>query len=161
MLIGGILMATPPELSDADYERLLEFRTGLRRFLKWSGEQAESVGLSPAQHQLMLAIRGHRDPRGPTIGDVANELLLRHHSAVGLVDRAENAGLVRRLHDPDDHRVVRLRLTATGTRKIRQLSATMVEELNRLGERLRPIWSGLEGREAPHARRPRRAAAGG
>ncbi len=151
----------PPELTDADYERLLEFRTGLRRFLKWSGEQAERVGLSPAQHQLMLAIRGHRDPRGPTIGDVANELLLRHHSAVGLVDRAESAGLVRRIHDPDDHRVVRIRLTATGARKIRQLSAVMLEELDRLGERLRPIWSGLEARDEPNARRQGRVVANG
>lgn len=161
MLARANVTGMPPELSDADYERLLEFRTGLRRFLKWSGEQAENVGLSPAQHQLMLAIRGSRDPRGPTIGNVANELLLRHHSAVGLVDRAESAGFVRRVHDPDDHRVVRLRLTATGTRKIRQLSATMLEELNRLGERLRPIWSGLEERDATQVRRQRRAATGG
>lgn len=132
------------EVTDADYQRLLEFRTGLRRFLKWSGEQAERVGLSPAQHQLMLAIRGHRDRRGPTIGDVADELLLRHHSAVGLVDRAEAAGLVRRHPDADDHRVVRLRLTPAGARKLRQLSATTLEELSRLGDRLRPVWSGLE-----------------
>jgi DNA-binding MarR family transcriptional regulator len=134
----------PRDVTDSDYRRLLEFRTGLRRFLKWSGEQAGGVGLSPAQHQLLLAVRGHRDPRGPTIGEVAQELLLRHHSAVGLVDRAESAGLVRRRPDPDDHRVVRLRLTPVGARKLRQLSATTLEELSRLGDRLRPIWSGLD-----------------
>ena len=70
--------------------RLLEFRTGLRRFLHWSEEQARAAGLTAAQHQLLLAVRGHDG--GPTIGEVAEQLLLRHHSAVELVDRAERPG---------------------------------------------------------------------
>ena len=70
-------------LRDADYEDLLSLRTGLRRFLRWSEQQAEAAGLTPAQHQLLLAVRGHADPRGPTVGEVADYLLLRHHSAVG------------------------------------------------------------------------------
>jgi len=134
------------EVAEADYRRLLEFRTGLRRFLHWSEEQAGAVGLSPAQHQLLLAIRGHPDPRGPTIGDVAEHLLLRHHSAVGLVDRAEDAGLVRRRQDPDDHRIMRLRLTARGAEKLQRLTAATLEELSRLSPRLRPVWAGLEPR---------------
>ena len=76
------------DLRDADYEDLLALRTGLRRFLRWSEQQAEAAGLTPAQHQLLLAVRGHPDRRGPTVGEVADYLLLRHHSAVGLVDRA-------------------------------------------------------------------------
>ena len=92
----------------------------------------------------MLAIRGHRDTRGPTIGDVADYLLLRHHSAVELVNRAEHAGLVRRAHDRDDHRIVRLRLTARGADKLRRLTAAMLEELARLSPRLRPVWAGLD-----------------
>lgn len=131
-------------IDDDDYRRLLEFRTGLRRFLHWSEEQARAVGLSPAQHQLLLAIRGHRDARGPTIGDVAGYLLLRHHSAVELVNRAEQAGLVRRAHDRDDHRIVRLRLSPRGADKLRRLTAAMLEELARLSPRLRPLWAGLE-----------------
>jgi DNA-binding MarR family transcriptional regulator len=123
---------------DSDYETLLEFRTGLRRFLHWSEEQAVAAGLTPAQHQLMLAIRGHRDRKGPTIGDVADVLMLRHHSAVGLVDRAEAAGLVRRRTDRDDQRVVRLSLTALGSRRLRRLSEHHLEELARLGELLQP-----------------------
>src|ERR687887_1391800 len=99
-----------PRPSDEDYRRLLELRTGLRRFLRWSEQQAESAGVTPAQHQLLLAIRGHPDPRGPTIGDVAGYLLLRHHSVVGLVNRAESAGLIRRGADPDNRSVVRLAL---------------------------------------------------
>jgi DNA-binding MarR family transcriptional regulator len=79
-------------LEQRDYERLLAFRTGLRRFLRWSGQQAQAAGLTPVQHQLELAIRGHPDPGGPTVGDVAGYLLVRHHSAVELIDRAEAAG---------------------------------------------------------------------
>src|SRR3954469_6658464 len=104
-------------LTDAQYQRLLEFRDGLRRFLRWSETQAEAAGLTPAQHQLMLAIRGH-DGQDPTIGDVADHLQLRHHSAVGLVDRAEEAGLVRRSSDADDQRIVRLSLTPLGHRRL-------------------------------------------
>jgi DNA-binding MarR family transcriptional regulator len=131
-------------IQDEDYRRLLEFRTGLRRFVRWSEEQARSVGLSPAQHQLMLAVRGHPDPRGPTIGEVADYLLLRHHSAVELVDRAETAGLVRRRSDRDDQRIVRLRLTARGADKLRRLTAVTLEELARLSPGLQPVWAGLE-----------------
>ncbi|HYV58910.1 MAG TPA: MarR family transcriptional regulator [Acidimicrobiia bacterium] len=132
-------------VADDDYRRLLEFRTGLRRFLRWSEEQARAVGLSPAQHQLLLAIRGHPDVKAPTIGEVADYLLLRHHSAVELVDRAETAGLVRRGQDRDDHRIVRLRLTARGAEKLRRLTAVTLEELARVSPRLQPVWAGLDG----------------
>jgi DNA-binding MarR family transcriptional regulator len=131
------------DLSDADYQRLLAFRDGLRRFLRWSEEQARAVGLTPAQHQLLLAVRGHDDPLGPTIADVAEHLLLRHHSAVELVDRAQAAGLVERRPDRRDQRVVRLRLTHDGARRLAALTAQHVDELHRLQSRLRPIWAGL------------------
>jgi DNA-binding MarR family transcriptional regulator len=122
----------PERLTDRDYQQLLGFRTELRRFLHWSEEQAESLGITAAQHQLLLAVRGHDDPRGPTVGDVATSLLLRHHSAVGLVDRAADAGLIRRVPDADDHRSIRLRLTAVGGRKLARLSRRHLEELQRL-----------------------------
>ncbi len=118
--------------TDRDYRTLLAFRIELRRFLHWSEEQAKAVGLTAAQHQLLLAVRGSHDPRGPTVGEVADALLLRHHSAVGLVDRAVEARLVRRVDDPDDHRVVRLGLTVTGSRKLAALSRRHLEELARL-----------------------------
>ena len=89
-----------------------------------SAEQARAAGLTPAQHQLLLAIRGHPDPAGPTIGEVAQSLLLRHHSTVELVDRAQTAGLVERLADPDDSRVVRLGLTPLGTNRLETLTGT-------------------------------------
>ena len=131
-------------LSDSDYQRLLEFRDGLRRFLRFSEDQATAVGLTPAQHQLLLAIRGHRGSEGPTIGDVVDHLLLRHHSVVGLVDRAEAAGLVRRSSDPDDGRVVRLAVTRLGERRLEELTALHLEELRRLTPRLRALWTDLE-----------------
>ncbi len=130
-------------LTDADYEDLLSLRTGLRRFLRWSDQRAEETGLTPAQHQLLLAVRGHTDRRGPTVGEVADYLLLRHHSAVGLVDRAEEAGLVTRSRDPDDHRVVRLRLAAGGAKRLDALSELHREELQRLTLRLPSVWRGL------------------
>jgi DNA-binding MarR family transcriptional regulator len=130
-------------LTDADYEDLLALRTGLRRFLRWSEQQAEEAGLTPAQHQLLLAIRGHNDPGGPTIGEVADYLLLRHHSAVGLIDRADAAGLVERVRDPEDHRLVRLQLTAAGTKRLEALAAHDLEELRRLARKLPSVWRGL------------------
>jgi DNA-binding MarR family transcriptional regulator len=90
------------------------------------------AGLTPAQHQLLLAIRGHPDPRGPTITDVAAYLLIRHHSAVGLVNRAVRAGLVQRVTDPSDARVVRLRLARAGARSLADLVRASTEELARL-----------------------------
>jgi DNA-binding MarR family transcriptional regulator len=132
------------DLDDADYRRLLQFRVGLRRFLHWSEEQAERAGLTPAQHQLLLAIRGHDGDLGPTIGEVAGYLLLRHHSAVGLVDRAERAGLVRRQEDAGDRRIVRLRLTAQGASILQQLTSLHLEEIQRLAPRIQELSQGLE-----------------
>jgi DNA-binding MarR family transcriptional regulator len=118
-------------LRDQDFERLLSFRDGLRRFLHWSEGQAKAVGLTGSHHQLLLAIRGHG--AAPSIGDVADHLLLRHHSVVELVDRAERAGLVLREADADDQRIVRLRLTDDGEAKLVALSEAHLEELARLG----------------------------
>lgn len=129
----------------AVYAKLLALRTGLRRFERWSEQQARAAGLTPAQHQLLLAIRGHSDSAGPTIGDVADHLLLKHHSVVGLVDRAEAAELVVRTRDEDDHRVVRLTLTSSGAQRLEALSRLHVEELRRLASQLSEIGDGLDG----------------
>jgi DNA-binding MarR family transcriptional regulator len=134
----------PRKPKETDYRRLLEFRTGLRRFLHWSEEAAEAAGITPSQHQLMLAIRGHNDLRGPTIGEVADYLVSRHHSVVGLVDRAVSAGLVRRVVDETDHRVVRLALTRAGADRLEKLGTLTLEELSRIAPRMRELWRGLE-----------------
>lgn len=126
---------------DEDYRRLLGFRTALRGFLRWSESEAKAAGLTPAQHQLLLAVRGHADPAGPTIGELADYLVLRHHSVVELIDRAAKARLVGRVGDERDHRVVRLRLTPEGERAIERLSRLHLEEIRRLA----PMLSSLEG----------------
>jgi uncharacterized protein YeaO (DUF488 family)/DNA-binding MarR family transcriptional regulator len=137
-------------LPDAAYSRLLALRTGLRHFEAWSAQQARAAGLTPAQHQLLLAIRGHGDPDGPTIGEVADYLLLRHHSAVGLVDRAEAAGLVRRIRSDTDHRVVRLQLTEDGASRLEKLSSLHLEELARLALDVPSTWAGLAPVQRQH-----------
>jgi DNA-binding MarR family transcriptional regulator len=133
-------MAVREPLDDDDYARLLDFRFGLRTFLRWSEETAHKQGMTPTQHQLLLAIRGHRDPLGPTIGDAADKLLLKHHSAVELVDRAEAAGLLTRAHDPDDQRMVRLQLTETGAAKLEAITVRTLEKLDRMGDQLLGVW---------------------
>jgi DNA-binding MarR family transcriptional regulator len=119
-------------LDDRESERLLDFRIAVRRFLRWSRDQAAASGLTPAQHQVLLMIRVHTDPRGPTIGELASSLLVRHHSAAQLVDRVEELGLVRRQRDADDRRMVRVRLTTNGDRRIATLTATHIEEFHRI-----------------------------
>ena len=123
-------MARP--LTDRQFARLLEFRVALRRFNQWSEQQAAKVGLTHAQHQVLVAIRGHPDPAGPTITDVANYLLIRHHSAIGLLSRVEALGLVERHPDLDDQRLVRIRLTELGEEHVTALTAVHLEELHRL-----------------------------
>lgn len=127
---------TDVTLPDEVYARLLILRSRLRRFERWSAEQAQSAGMTPAQHQLLLAVRGHPDHRGPTIGEIADYLMLRHHSAGELVQRAEAAGLVRRARDSDDRRVTRLQLTKQGAERLESLTARHLEELERLALRL-------------------------
>jgi DNA-binding MarR family transcriptional regulator len=127
-----------------DYRHLLQLRTGLRRFLRWSEQQAQKVGVTPAQHQLLLAVRGHADPRGPTVGDVADYLVLRHHSAVGLVDRAAAAGLVERGKDRENSSAVRLRLTEQGSRALDALSELHLRELAHLAPTMHGLWESFE-----------------
>ena len=135
-------MEASEQLSDEEYRRLLEFRTALRRFLQYSKKQAAQVGLTPTQHQLLLAIRGQSGNPGPAIGDVAGRLLIRPNSAVELVDRAQRAGLVERVPDDKDQRVVRLRLTQEGAEKLERISRANLAELMRLG----PNFQELLGR---------------
>lgn len=119
--------------TDEEYQRLLAFRTALRRFDQWSRDQAESYGLTHAQHQLLLAVRGSSDPDGPTIGEVAEALLIRPHSASELVDRVQDLGLVRRARDSGDTRRIHLELTQRGRDLLARLTAVHLEELRRLG----------------------------
>jgi DNA-binding MarR family transcriptional regulator len=119
-------------LTEQDYEELLGFRTALRQFLRWSEEQAKAIGLTPAQHQLLLAIKGHPGEAAPTIGELSDYLVSKHHSVVELIDRAVDGGLVERRRDEGDHRIVHLLLTPLGEERIEELSQLHREELRRL-----------------------------
>ena len=121
-----------PEMSSGDFENLLAFRTSLRRFLHWSQTQARAVGLTPAQHQLLVAIKGHPGSQDPTISDLAEYLLLRHHSVVELVDRAAATGVVTRHRDAVDGRLTRVGLTADGEARLSRLGPAHLDELRNL-----------------------------
>ena len=120
----------------AEYQALAAFRHALRRFLAFSTAAARSAGLPPQQHQALLAIKGFpgRDPVG--VGELAEQLCVRPHSAVGFVDRLARRGLVRRVAAKDDHRRVQVRLTARGQALLERLSAAHRDELRRVGPEL-------------------------
>ena len=120
------------QLTREDYENLLAFRTSLRRFLHWSETKARDAGLTPAQHQLMLAIKGHRGGQGPAVSNLAGYLLLRHHSTVELIDRAEAAGLAQRWGDDAGDRLTRVRLTAHGEKCLNRLAPAHLDEFRNL-----------------------------
>lgn len=122
--------------TSAQYHLLLGFHTALRRYLAWSNEQTAEAGLTPRQQELLLALRGHPGPRPPSVRELAGYLHVRPHSAVELMNRAQKAGLVRRSPDPDDHRVVRVRLTGHGSEVVATLAEEHLRELNRLTETL-------------------------
>jgi DNA-binding MarR family transcriptional regulator len=126
----------------ADFEHLLAFRVALRRFQHWSEDQARQAGLTHAQHQLLVAIKGHPAGRPPTIGELADYLLLRHNSTVELVNRAEAAHWVERTADPDDARVARVRLTTRGDRMVTALAKAHISELHSLAAALRELAPG-------------------
>jgi DNA-binding MarR family transcriptional regulator len=124
-------MSPPTEpLTDAEYRVLARFRFALRVFQRFSETAARDAGITPSQHQLLLAIRGFPDGE-PTISDLAEWLQLRHHSTVELIDRAAEAGLVNRHVDSDDRRRQRLSLTRRGAHLLESLSNEHRAELRR------------------------------
>src|SRR3954454_22967988 len=116
-------------MTDREYRALSDFRYQIRRFLHFSEEAARCAGLEPQQHQMLLAIRGFGEADGPTIGQLAEHLVLSHHSAVGLADRLEQRGLLERVRSEGDRRQVRLGLTPEGAESVRRLSKLHREEL--------------------------------
>lgn len=125
--------------SDEDYRAIAAFRAGLRRFVRFSEDAARAVGLSPQQHQLLVAIRGHVGPEPPTIGDLAEALQIRHHSAVGLVDRMVQGGYVRRETSTVDSRRVHVLITPEGEAVLRSLTAAHRREHRQLQELLQRL----------------------
>lgn len=118
-------------MRDVDYEALAEFRYQIRSFLAFSEAAAKRQGLTPQQHQALLGIKGFARPGPAAVSDIARFLLIKHHSAVELMDRLARLGLIRRNPDPEDARRVHLSLTRKGERKLHALSQANLDELNR------------------------------
>jgi DNA-binding MarR family transcriptional regulator len=118
--------------TQSEIRNLARFRYALRKFVFFSEQVARRAGLTPQQHQLLLGVAGFTDKGSATIGEVAEFLQVRHHSAVGLIDRAEAAGFVRREVNPDDQREVYVMLTPEGARKLRMLTELHRKELSGL-----------------------------
>jgi DNA-binding MarR family transcriptional regulator len=131
-------MAHP--VDDARFAQLAALRAGIRQYLAWAEQRARDHGMTPAQVQLALAIRAHGNATGPTLTELAETLLLRHHSVVGLVDRAEHNGLVERQRDPEHQSLVHVRLTAAGAERLETLSALHLEWLAEHGAGIGDVW---------------------
>jgi len=132
-------------LSKAQYETLAEFRHALRQFLGFSEAAAASAGVTPQQHQALLAIKGFPGRDSVTVGELAERLQLRHHSAVGLIDRLVKQRLVLRSTPPGDRRQVFIRLTAKGENILGKLSAVHREQLRRIGPEISQLLERLAG----------------
>ena len=124
------------ELDVARLQRLAEFRFQLRRFLHFSHVAVEQAGLRSQQYQMLQCVCGMPDGVAPTIANVASRMLLKHNSAVELVDRAIEQGLIRRVADPVDHRCILLRVTPQGERLLASLAEFHVRELEQSGPEL-------------------------
>jgi DNA-binding MarR family transcriptional regulator len=129
------------DVRDEDYATLASFRYELRRFLHFSEQAAEAAGVTAQQQQALLAIRA-APGAAMLVGALAERLLLRPHSATGLVDRLQKQGMVERFQEEGDRRRVRVRLTAQGEALLASLSASHRAELRRI----RPLLTDLVAR---------------
>lgn len=130
-------------LATRDYAQLASFRNALREFLRFSEEAAAEAGLTSRHYQAMLVLRAC--PRGQklTIADLAERLLIKHNSAVGLVDRLADGQLVERKASRADKRKVELRLTPRGRQLLARLAEMHRGELQRIGPLMERFFSGL------------------
>jgi DNA-binding MarR family transcriptional regulator len=136
-----------PGITKTEYELLAEWRYALRQFLHFSEEAARSQGVTPQQHQALLAIRGFPGRDRVTVGELAERLQVRHHSAVGLANRLVAERLVTRTHDEKDRRQVHLSLTPHGEKTLEQLSTAHREQIRRIGPHINSLLRKLRGAE--------------
>jgi DNA-binding MarR family transcriptional regulator len=130
-------------LATRDYARLGAFRHALRSFLRFSEDAAARVGLTSQHYQAMLVLRGCPDERRVTIAELARQLLIKHNSAVELVDRLVGEDLVTRGVSSADRRKVELRLTQRGREVLAKLAAMHRAELQRVGPVLKAYFAEL------------------
>ena len=126
-------------LETSDYARLAAFRQGLREFLSFSDEAAARLGLTTQHYQAMLILRACPEGERVTINDLARQLLIKHNSAVGLVDRLTAEGIARRVPSSTDRRKVELELSPGGRRILAKLAEMHRAELERIGPELKRL----------------------
>ncbi len=136
-------MANPRRLVKEQYETLAAFRYALRQFIRFSEDAARAAGITAQQHQALLAIKGFPGRDQLTVGELAERLQLRHHSAVGLIDRMVSEKLITRGASPEDRRRVIIQLTNRGEKVLETLTATHSEQLRRIGPELNTLLSRL------------------
>jgi DNA-binding MarR family transcriptional regulator len=137
----------PRAVTLADYRSLAEIRYCIRAFLNFSENMARSVDLEPQQHQLLLTIHALPADVEPTIKRVAERLFVRHHSAVELVNRSVERGLVSKRAARDDRRVMHLSITRKGRSVLERLSRAHRTELRSMAPSLRNALSDLVGEQ--------------
>ena len=135
---------TEKTLTDQDFQALAAFRAALRQFVRFSEEAAREAGLTPQQHQALVAIRGHIGNEPPTVGELAEALQVKHHSAVGLVDRIVQRGFARREPSTVDNRRVHVVITPAGDEILRSLTSAHREEHRQLADVLRRLTEEYE-----------------
>lgn len=135
------------KLSTEDYARLAAFRYALRKFLRFSEMAAGESGITGQHYQAMLILRACPEDRRVTINDLAQQLLIKHNSAVELVDRLVQQDLVVREASSADRRKVELRLTARGRQMLAKLASVHRRELRRLGPVLERFFGELSRAE--------------
>lgn len=136
-------MAARKKLSQLQYENLAAFRYALRQFLRFSEDAAKRAGLTPQQHQALLAIKGFPRRDEVTVSELAERLQLRHHSTVELLDRLAKLKLVARAQSDSDRRQVNVRLTPRGEQILDKLSSAHEEQLRRIGPELTGLLNQL------------------
>jgi DNA-binding MarR family transcriptional regulator len=141
--------AAKKTLSKSQYEALAAFRYALRRFLHFSEMAARKAGLTPQQHQALLAIKGFPGRHAVQVGELAERLQLRHHSTVELLDRLVHLDLVERSHSPLDRRRVQVHLTARGEQILEKLSWAHKEQLHGIGPELSALLKRFAGKSKP------------
>ncbi len=122
-----------------DYEALAVFRYAIRKFFRFSEQAASEFGLSMRQYQALLTICGFPGREEITMGEMAEWLQIKHHSAVGLVDRLESRNLVNRRRAKDDKRIVCIRVTKKGKGVLEKLASLNKQELRRLKPEIRQL----------------------
>ena len=138
-------------LTKADYESLAEFRYALRKFLGFSEDAARKHGVTPQQYQALLAIEGFPGRNWVSMGELAEQMRIAHHSAVGLVDRMEAMKLVKRASSNEDRRRVHVSLTRKGQRLLEKLYREHREELRSTGPKLSGLLLKTAARIPPRA----------